>query len=110
MVYITALKPEDEDPIVQSLQSKLPTLQQVSEEITSRGGTCVPIYCDHSDYKQVAALFERISFEQKGRLDILVNNAFAAVTVRTSPVAYSVCLDYADEDAHEVLRVAGGHL
>lgn len=81
IVYITALKPEDEDPIVQSLQSKLPTLMQVAEEINSQGGTCVPIHCDHADYKQVQAVFERIAFEQKGRLDILINNAFSAVTV-----------------------------
>lgn len=54
---------------------------QVAEEINSKGGHCIPIFCDHADYKQVQALFERIAFEQKGQLDILVNNAYSAVTV-----------------------------
>jgi dehydrogenase/reductase SDR family protein 1 len=59
----------------------LPTLEQVAEEVTKNGGHGIPIYCDHSKPDQVAKLFERISNEQNGRLDILVNNAFAAVTV-----------------------------
>jgi len=79
-VYISGLKPEDEDCIVQSLQPKLPTLKQVAEEINSKRGKCIPIYCDHSNQKQTNALFERIAFEQKGQLDILVNNAYSAVT------------------------------
>lgn len=31
---------------------------------------------------EVKALFDRVSREQNGRLDILVNNAYAAVKVR----------------------------
>ena len=32
---------------------------------------------DHSDDRQVKELFERISMEQKGRLDVCVNNAYS---------------------------------
>lgn len=34
---------------------------------------------DHSDEAQITALFDRIRREQQGRLDVLVNNAYAAV-------------------------------
>ena len=40
------------------------------------------VQCDHSDDEQVKNVFEKISHEQDGRLDILVNNAFAGVPVR----------------------------
>lgn len=46
-----------------------------AEEIDRRGGTGVPVICDHADDAQVAALFERVEVEQ-GKLDILVNNVF----------------------------------
>lgn len=50
------------------------TVAATAEEITARGGTGVPVICDHADDEQVAALFERIR-DEHGRLDILVNNA-----------------------------------
>ena len=34
---------------------------------------------DHSDDEQVIKLFERIKTENKGRLDVLINNAYAGV-------------------------------
>ena len=40
------------------------------------------VQCDHSDDEQVKNVFEKIRHEQDGRLDILVNNAFAGVPVR----------------------------
>ena len=40
------------------------------------GGSGVAVACDHGDDAAVAALFERIA-KDEGRLDILVNNAFA---------------------------------
>ncbi|WP_310533344.1 SDR family NAD(P)-dependent oxidoreductase [Novosphingobium sp.] len=40
------------------------------------GGSGVAVACDHGDDAAVAALFERIARDE-GRLDILVNNAFA---------------------------------
>ena len=55
---------------------KADALAQVVAEITSRGGNCVALACDHRDDAQVAAAFARIS-QEAGRLDILVNNAAA---------------------------------
>jgi NAD(P)-dependent dehydrogenase (short-subunit alcohol dehydrogenase family) len=51
------------------------TVFATAEEIDRRGGTGVPVVCDHSDDAQVEALFERVEREH-GALDILVNNAF----------------------------------
>merc|ERR1712007_217143 len=41
-------------------------------------GTCIGILCDHSDDASVEALFDTVERE-RGRLDILVNNAYGAV-------------------------------
>ena len=37
--------------------------------------------CDHSKDEEVKRLFEKIEQEQDGRLDVLVNNAYAGVNV-----------------------------
>lgn len=55
------------------------SLEDTAAAIERLGGTCVPVGVDHQDDSQVAALFERIRLEQNGRLDVLVNNAFAGV-------------------------------
>ena len=44
-----------------------------------RGGKCIPVACDHTKDSDIDALFARVSSEQNGRLDILVNNAYQAV-------------------------------
>jgi NAD(P)-dependent dehydrogenase (short-subunit alcohol dehydrogenase family) len=44
-------------------------------------GKCIPIQCDHSKDDDIQRLFDRIKSEQDGRLDVLVNNAYSAVTV-----------------------------
>nr|VZI07933.1 unnamed protein product [Spirometra erinaceieuropaei] len=54
------------------------SLEETAAEVTSRGGVAIPVVVDHSDDSQVMELFSRIRREQKGRLDLLVNNAFAA--------------------------------
>lgn len=54
-------------------------LQECSEEIKKRGGQAIPIQVDHSNDSSVQELFERINKDQSGRLDILVNNAYAGV-------------------------------
>ncbi|WP_433475764.1 SDR family NAD(P)-dependent oxidoreductase [Spirillospora sp. CA-142024] len=51
------------------------TVFATAAEIDARGGTGVPVICDHSDDAQVEALFKRVEREH-GALDILVNNAF----------------------------------
>ena len=52
------------------------TVGETAEECTRRGGKGIAVQVDHADDDQVAALFEQVRREQ-GRLDILVNNAFA---------------------------------
>ncbi|CAJ0606381.1 unnamed protein product [Cylicocyclus nassatus] len=73
-VYITGRKPEAS---LQSQSSSLPTLQQTAEDIRQRGGNAVPVYCDHTDHKDISKLFERIHKENDGKLNILVNAAFS---------------------------------
>ncbi|XP_043844806.1 dehydrogenase/reductase SDR family member 1 [Dromiciops gliroides] len=55
------------------------TLQAAALEAQSRGGRCVPVVCDSSQEDEVRSLFEKVDREQDGRLDILVNNAYAGV-------------------------------
>ena len=52
------------------------TVGETAAEIDRRGGSGVAVQVDHADDAQVAALFARVGQEQ-GRLDILINNAFA---------------------------------
>jgi NAD(P)-dependent dehydrogenase (short-subunit alcohol dehydrogenase family) len=52
------------------------TVGETAAEIDRRGGTGIAVRVDHSEDEQVAALFDQVRREQ-GRLDILVNNAFA---------------------------------
>ena len=51
------------------------------------GGKGIAVPCDHSDDAAVAALFERVRTEQ-GRLDILVNNAFALPDDLLEPLGF----------------------
>lgn len=52
-----------------------------STQVKERGGNCVPVICDSTKDKDIEELFERIKREQNGRLDMLVNNAYAGVQV-----------------------------
>ncbi|TKR95688.1 hypothetical protein L596_009820 [Steinernema carpocapsae] len=76
-VYVTSRPAGNEEVIPEELKHL--TIEAAAEEVTKRGGKGIVAYCDHSDPEQVKKLFERIDKEQNGRLDILVNNAFAAV-------------------------------
>jgi NAD(P)-dependent dehydrogenase (short-subunit alcohol dehydrogenase family) len=60
------------------------TVGETAAEIDRRGGKGVAVQVDHADDAQVAALFEQVKREQ-GRLDILVNNAFALPEDLTEP-------------------------
>ena len=53
------------------------TIEATAEEVTRLGGEGVAVPCDHRVDREVEALFGRVA-EEKGRLDILVNNAFAS--------------------------------
>lgn len=55
------------------------TLKQTAAEVKERGGDCVPVICDSTNDKDIEGLFEQIKREQNGRLDVLVNNAYAGV-------------------------------
>ena len=69
-VYVTGRTLQDGD-------SDLPgSITRTAREIDERGGVGIPVACDHGDDAAVEALFERVANEH-GRLDILVNNAFA---------------------------------
>jgi NAD(P)-dependent dehydrogenase (short-subunit alcohol dehydrogenase family) len=50
------------------------TVQATADAVSAAGGRGIPVYCDHADDSQVAALFQQVR-EEQGRLDILVNNA-----------------------------------
>ena len=69
-VYVTGRTAVDGD-------SDLPgSLATTADQINARGGVGVPVVCDHADDEQVEAVFARVAREH-GRLDVLVNNAFA---------------------------------
>ncbi|KAK3086745.1 hypothetical protein FSP39_022731 [Pinctada imbricata] len=74
IVYITAkhLTGDDDDPTGASLTD-------VATEVRLRGGHCIPVQCDHAKDADVKTLFEQVTKEQKGQLDILVNNAFDGI-------------------------------
>ncbi|XP_040912158.1 dehydrogenase/reductase SDR family member 1 [Toxotes jaculatrix] len=54
-------------------------LNDTAAEVKERGGNCVPVVCDSTNDEDIEELFKRIKREQNGRLDILVNNAYAGV-------------------------------
>lgn len=72
-IYITGRSLESN--VSNQLSGSLTETQLAVEEA---GGKCIAVAVDHSDDRQVESLFERIKNEQ-GKLDLLVNNAFAGV-------------------------------
>jgi len=54
------------------------SLKETADEISARGGQCVPIVCDHADDESVQRVFEQVHAQESGRIDVLVNNVFAA--------------------------------
>ncbi|MCP3802876.1 SDR family oxidoreductase [Allokutzneria sp. A3M-2-11 16] len=52
------------------------TIEQTARLVTEAGGTGIPVRVDHGDPAQVRALAERISAEQDGGLDVLVNSVW----------------------------------
>lgn len=60
------------------------TVGETAAEIDRRGGKGFAVQVDHGKDDQVAALFEQVGREQ-GRLDLLVNNAFALPETLTDP-------------------------
>jgi len=69
-VYVTGRTAHDGD-------SPLPgSLATTAKQIDERGGRGIAVVCNHADDAQVEAVFAQVAAEQ-GRLDVLVNNAFA---------------------------------
>jgi NAD(P)-dependent dehydrogenase (short-subunit alcohol dehydrogenase family) len=60
------------------------TVGETAAEVDRRGGRGIAVQVDHGRDDQVAALFEQVGREQ-GRLDLLVNNAFALPESLTDP-------------------------
>ena len=60
------------------------TIGETAAEVDRRGGKGIAVRVDHGKDDQVAALFDQVEREQ-GRLDILVNNAFALPDDLTEP-------------------------
>ena len=60
------------------------TVGETAAEVNLRGGKGFAVQVDHAKDDQVAALFDQVR-QQQGRLDILVNNAFALPEDLTEP-------------------------
>ncbi len=60
------------------------TIYETADAVTAAGGEGIAVRVDHADDAQVKSLFDRVEREQ-GRLDILVNNAFATHDQLTAP-------------------------
>ena len=52
------------------------TVFRTAQEVTDMGGKGIAVACDHRNDAQVEGLFRQVT-EEQGRLDILVNNAWA---------------------------------
>ncbi|MEK8132279.1 SDR family oxidoreductase [Paenibacillus filicis] len=52
------------------------TIEETAELVTAAGGLGIAVRVDHTVEEQVRELFERVKSEQKGRLDILVNDVW----------------------------------
>ena len=55
-------------------------LDECAQEIKARGGIPVTVQMDHGVDSEVEKLFDQIKTEQNGKLDVLVNNAYAGVS------------------------------
>lgn len=51
-------------------------IDDTADEVTRLGGRGIAVRCDHTREDEVRSLFERVTREQQGRLDLLVNNAW----------------------------------
>jgi len=63
------------------------TVAETAAEVGRRGGKGIAVQVDHAQDEQVAALFAQVRAEQ-GRLDLLVNNAFALPDTLIEPAPF----------------------
>ena len=52
------------------------SVDRTARDVTAAGGQGIAVPCDHTKDQEVEKLFSRIEREQRGRLDLLVNNAW----------------------------------
>ena len=71
------------------------TISETAAEVTALGGRGVAVACDHAVDEQVRALIERVRSEA-GRIDILVNNAFAIPEGRLAAPFWELPLSHWD--------------
>ncbi len=57
-----------------AMKGRPETIEETAEMVNARGGKGIAVQVDHTIENEVKALFERISNEQAGQLDILVND------------------------------------
>jgi NAD(P)-dependent dehydrogenase (short-subunit alcohol dehydrogenase family) len=67
-------------------EAPLGSVEETAEAVSARGGVGVPVRCDHRSAEEIAALVETVRGDH-GRIDVLVNNAWAGyeVGVRYEP-------------------------
>jgi len=65
---------------LKATQGQAGSLEDTCAAVEAKGGRCIPVQADSNNDTDLEAVFERVLSEQDGNLDILVNNAFAAVT------------------------------
>jgi len=71
-VYVTGRSTKDR----RSDLGRPETIDETAELVAKAGGVGIPVKVDHSVPEQVKALFERVDREQRGRLDVLVNDVW----------------------------------
>jgi len=76
-VYVTARSVRG----APSAEGRSGSIEETAEEVRRRGGTAVPVRCDHTVDADVVRLFEQVRRE-RGRLDLLVNNAWGGYEQR----------------------------
>jgi len=72
-VYCTGRSSRATRNAARSAPTRLETVEETAERVTSRGGTGIPAFVDHTNRGAVQLLIARIEKEQ-GKLDIVVNN------------------------------------
>jgi dehydrogenase/reductase SDR family protein 1 len=60
------------------------SITATAEEVTKLGGLGIPVRCDHKIDTEVEGVFERVK-EERGKLDLLVNNATSYTTPHGPP-------------------------
>jgi len=63
------------------------TIYETAEAVSAAGGEGIPVRVDHGKFDDIKALFDKVA-EEQGRLDILVNNAFAVHEEMMTPAPF----------------------